>query len=129
MFGARQTATGDLIAALDSAPDARTRSELVRRFTDWIYAFVYVALAAALTARAVPSPMSAWRRWRLPVAVMVGGGVRVAGLALIGPAGSSLWALVLAFALPLGLLLGLGGFAVWRALASGRAPLAAGVSA
>ena len=34
----------------------------------------------------------------LHVAVIVGGGVRVAGLALIGPAGSSLWALVLAFA-------------------------------
>lgn len=129
LFGARQTATFDLIATLKAAPDARTRSELVRRFTDWLYAFVYMALVAALTARAVPSALSAWRRWRLPVAVMVGGGVRVAGLALIGPAGTSLWALVLAFAMPLGLLTGLAAFAVWRAFASGRGPKAAGVSA
>jgi hypothetical protein len=37
--------------------------------------------------------------------------------------------LVLAFAMPLGLLVGLAGFAVWRALASGRRAMAAGVSA
>jgi hypothetical protein len=52
--------------------------------------------------------------------VLAGGVFRVAGLALVGPSGTAIWALVLAFALPLGAICGFGGFAVWRAFASGR---------
>lgn len=101
-FGARHATTAELLRQLGTDNDARARSELVRRSTDWLYPVLFVALAAALTCRAVPSRQAGLRRWRLPLAVMIGGGLRVLGLAILGPAGQGVLALAAAFALPLG---------------------------
>src|SRR3989338_978674 len=101
-FGARHATTAELLRQLGTDNDARARSELVRRSTDWLYPVLFVALAAALTSRAVPSRQAGLRRWRLPLAVVIGGGLRVLGLAILGPAGQGVLALAAAFAVPLG---------------------------
>jgi lipopolysaccharide export system permease protein len=118
-FGARHASTVDLLQQLGAEKAPRARSELVRRATDWLYPLVFVALAALLTSRAVPSRQAVFRRWRLPLAVLIGGGLRVLGLALVGPAGQSTVALGAAFAVPLGGALIFGVAAGLRASASG----------
>lgn len=126
-FGARHTATADLLrqigdtsAANDDKAAARARSELVRRATDWLYPLVFVALVALLTSRALPSRGQGWRRWRLPLAVLAGGGLRVAGLALIGPAGQGGLGMAAAFGVPLAALCGFAALAARRATGSAR---------
>jgi lipopolysaccharide export system permease protein len=78
---------------------SEARSELVRRFTDWLYPFAYLGVCAVVLMVARGNRFA--YRWMMPGALVSGIGVKAIGLALIGSAGNSTGAVVAAFVLPL----------------------------
>lgn len=118
-FGPRQTSTLVLWRALQNNVDTgqglpAMKVELVRRATDWLYPLVYSSFAAWLIMLNTATLGVLQRRsgWILPMAITVGGIIRVASFAALGRAGVSDFAAVGAFALPLGCIVLFGALAI-----------------
>ncbi|MDJ1008423.1 MAG: LptF/LptG family permease [Paracoccaceae bacterium] len=77
---------------------SEARSELVRRFTDWLYPFAYLGVGATVLILSRGRRFA--YRWLMPTALVAGVGVKAVGLGMIGTAGTALWAVIVAFALP-----------------------------
>ncbi|MEM9435800.1 MAG: LptF/LptG family permease [Pseudomonadota bacterium] len=117
VLGPRQAKTMVLLAAAGAAEmPASVRRELIRRLSDWLYAFGFFGLAFALlrdTGRQQRALV-----WRLPAILALGTLLRGTGLALLGPAGANQFAAAACFLLPLAAaLLPLASWAVFRPVA------------
>ncbi len=77
---------------------SEARSELVRRFTDWLYPFAYLGVGAVVLILSRGNRFA--YRWMMPVTLVAGVTVKAAGLAMIGSAGTAGWAVIAAFVLP-----------------------------
>ena len=114
----RQTGTAELQQML-SAQDNRfytlgsMQKELIRRYSDWLYPLVFASIVAFIVLSTRPSRTGA--RWRLPTAVLTGFVTKALGLVLLGAAGSSGFAAVASFAMPLTLVVVLLALALLRA--------------
>lgn len=93
---------------------AEARSELVRRFTDWLYPFAYLGVAALVLMRARGDRFA--HRWMMPAAIVGGVAVKAVGLGMIGSAGNAAWAVIVAFGLPVAVALSPLALAAARAL-------------
>ena len=99
----RETTTGVLIAAQATGTEmsfrlSEARSELVRRFTDWLYPAAYLGVGATILMLSRGRRFA--YRWLLPLTLVVGVPVKAVGLAIIGSAGTQNWAVVVAFIVP-----------------------------
>ena len=100
----RETTTPVLLATRLGGTDlgfqrSEARSELVRRFTDWLYPMAYLGVAAVVLIVARGNRFA--YRWMMPTALVLGVGIKAIGLAMIGSAGTATWAVVAAFVIPL----------------------------
>ncbi len=100
----RETNTSVLVAAQAAGTElnfrmSEARSELVRRFTDWLYPAAYLGVGALVLILSRGRRFA--YRWLLPMTLVVGVPVKAAGLAVIGSAGSQSWAIVASVAVPL----------------------------
>ncbi len=99
----RETNTDDLIAARVAGTElnfrmSEARSELVRRFTDWLYPAAYLGVGAIIIILTRGRRFA--YRWLVPLSIGVGVPVKAAGLTFIGAAGSQNWAVIAAFVVP-----------------------------
>lgn len=99
----RETTTPVLLASHLGGADVgfqrpEARSELVRRFTDWLYPFAYLGVGAVVLILSRGNRFA--YRWMMPVTLVAGVTVKAGGLAMIGSAGTAGWAVIAAFVLP-----------------------------
>lgn len=99
----RETNTDVLVAAQLSGADlsykpSEARSELVRRFTDWLYPMAYLGIGASVLMLTRGRRFAF--RWLLPLTLLVGVPIKATGLAIIGSAGAQNWAVIVAYAVP-----------------------------
>ncbi|MEL7026489.1 MAG: hypothetical protein AAGO57_04555, partial [Pseudomonadota bacterium] len=100
----REITTDVLLAAQISGTEmnfrqTQARSELVRRFTDWLYPAAYLGIGAIMLIISRGKRFA--YRWLLPMTLVVGVPVKAVGLAMIGSAATQDWAIVAAFVAPL----------------------------
>lgn len=99
----RETNTDVLLAAEMANSDLSfdrkdTRSELVRRFTDWLYPMAYLGVGASILILLRGRRFA--YKWLLPMTLLVGVPIKATGLAIIGSAGTQGWAVIVAFVVP-----------------------------
>lgn len=115
----RETTTPILLANHFGGPElgfqrSEARSELVRRFSDWLWPMAYLGIGAIVVM--VSRGQRFAYRWLLPTTLVAGVGIKAVGLAMIGSAGTQAWAVITAFALPVAAALSPLVFASLRAL-------------
>ncbi|MEM9710172.1 MAG: LptF/LptG family permease [Pseudomonadota bacterium] len=101
----RETTTPVLLAVRMGSspagfPRAEAQSELVRRFTDWLYPAAYLGIGTLVLILSRGQRFAF--RWLLPVTLVSGVAVKATGLAFLGSAGTQAWAVLASFLLPLG---------------------------
>ncbi|MEO1239968.1 MAG: LptF/LptG family permease [Pseudomonadota bacterium] len=99
----RETTTPVLLTAQATGAEmgfrlSEARSELVRRFTDWLYPAAYLGIGASILILSRGRRFA--YRWLLPATLLVGVPVKAVGLAIIGTAGTQAWAIIVALAVP-----------------------------
>ncbi len=108
VYQPRQIATFDLVAKLNAFEGSyqskgEVRKELVRRFTDWIYPFVYLAVVLFLVYGVGFTRTT--RKWRMTIAILIGTVAKAVGLILLGKTGTAQSATTMSFVVPVALLL------------------------